>query len=875
MSMFRNVKERGVGLFSGHAVEGGRQRGMRPLNRRARVLNLEWLENRQLLSVSPGISPDDTCDLGQSASFANGYADSAALVSAMDPTEGAVTAWAAVDGVGDDSGTAPVLADDAYAMKSTQQLGSGVLANDMDADGDELTVTLQSDVSHGQLKLESNGLFTYRPDSQFGGVDTFTYTVSDGIHESGPATVTIEVTAAESHKPDAVDDVYTLGEDTVLTIDRGEGLLANDTDADDDALFAGLVTGPQHGTVTVGRYGSFTYTPDANYHGTDEFTYAAGDLDGQSEPATVTLTVEAANDAPVSSSDAYTTSEDGTLTIDATAGVLANDSDIDGDWLTASVVQQPSHGTVTFAEDGSFQYTPESDFQGEDSFTYVAGDGQASSEVTSVTILVEAVNDGPAAAADAYSIAEDGTLSVDAEEGVLANDTDSEGDTLTVSLVDQPSHGTVTLAEDGSFQYTPEPGFHGEDSFTYMASDGHRQSSVTMVAIAIDAMNDVPVSTGDSYSVAQDSTLTVDTATGVLANDTDSDGDPLTAALVDQPAHGSVTLAEDGSFVYTPEAGFSGEDSFTYTAGDGQAVSQPATVAITVTATAEPAPGEDIQLSIQLQVTDNPFGAEVDTLWTNSTFWVSAYVEDLRDIPAGVIGGAIDIAYDAAAVVPTGEVVFGDAFTMFQQGEVNGEDGLVDETGALTATAGVGAGQAAAFVSWQFTRAGDPQTFINGNTVFAVDAAEGTSTILPSNFALTGSGTGVEWSNVEMGEADVDLIFADFNQDQRVDHFDLALWVPHSGTSADAAATLAAGVAGYEPMFDLDSSSTIDQADLDLLASAMYTVPARSQLTAEPWLEETDPIGDTATALADLEPGSELAPAVAIDTLLANEDLWA
>ncbi len=971
MSMFRNVKERGIGLFSGHAVVNGRGRGRTPLNRRARVLNLEWLENRQLLSVSPGISPDDANDLGQSVAQSDGYTESAALVSTLDPAEGAVTT---LDAAGGDNGMAPVLADDGFAMTSTQQLGSGVLANDLDADGDELTVTLLSNVSHGQLKLDANGLFTYRPDSQFGGVDTFTYMVSDGVHEAGPATVTIDVTAAESHAPGAVDDAYTLSEDTTLTVGRPDGLLANDTDADEDALFANLVTAPEHGTVTVGRYGSFTYTPGADFNGTDQFTYVASDLDAESEPATVTLNVEAVNDVPISTVDAYSTSEDGTLTIDAVAGVLANDVDADGDTLTVTLVQEPAHGTVTLASDGSFQYSPEPGFHGEDGFTYVANDGQADTEVASVTIMVEAVNDGPVAATDAYSIAEDGALAVEAEEGVLANDTDADGDTLTVSLVDEPSHGTVTLGQDGSFQYAPEPGFHGEDSFTYLASDGQSQSAVTMVAIAVDALNDGPVSTGDTYSVPEDAVLTVDAAGGVLANDTDPDGDPLAVSLVNHPAHGTVTLAADGSFVYTPEAGFSGDDSFTYLASDGQAEGEPTAVAITVTAandgpvstgdtysvaedavltvdaaggvlandadpdgapltvslvnqpahgtvtlaadgsfvytpeagfsgddsftylasdgqaegeptavaitvTAvddEPVPGDDAQLSIELQVTDSPFGAEVDTLWTNSTFWVSAYVEDLRDTPAGVIGGAIDLTYDASAVAPTGEVVYGDSFSMFQQGEVNGEEGLVDETGALTATAGVGAGQAAAFVSWQFTRTGEPETFVHGNAQFAVDVAEGTSTILPSNFALTGSGSPVEWSDVEMGSAQLDLIFADFNQDHRVDHFDLALWVPHSGTSADDS-TLAAGAVGYEPMFDLNSNRSIDQADLDLLTSAMYTVPARAESIATPSLEEAGGIGDADSLLADLDSGSEsevASPTLAIDNLFASEDLW-
>jgi VCBS repeat-containing protein len=1058
MSMFRNVKERGVGLFSGHGLQSKVGRGKTSGNRRARVLNLEALENRQLLSVSPGVSPDEACDLGQCLAEAEQYSEPVAIVATMDPTQGADTA--VVDALpelelaADSAGVAPALADDAYAMTANQQLGAGVLANDVDADGDELVVSLEADASHGQLTLESNGLFTYRPDIQFGGVDSFTYTVSDGVHEVGPATVTIEVTAVEGHAPEAVEDAYSLQEDEQLTVSRADGLLANDADADGDPLYANLVDAPEHGTLTVGRYGSFTYTPDGDFSGTDQFTYMANDIDGEGGLATVTLTVEAVNDAPVSAEDAYSTAEDEPLTVDATAGVLANDSDADGDALSVSLVDEPSHGTVTVAEDGSFVYTPDPDFHGEDSFTYVASDGQVETEVASVTIMVEAVNDAPTAGEDAYSVAEDNALLVEAGEGVLANDTDVDGDALSVSLVGEPSHGTVTLAEDGSFEYMPEPGFHGEDSFTYVTSDGQSESTETLVAIAVEAINDAPVSAGDAYVVAEDSALTVDAIGGVLANDTDVDGDALTASLVDKPSHGTVTLAADGSFEYTPAADFAGEDSFTYLAGDGQADGELTTVAITVEAMNDaPAPvgdaytvaedglltveaiggvlsndldvdgdalsvslvdepsygtvtlgsdgsfeytpaanfhgedsftymasdgqaesetitvaitveavndvptpaadayatdtggvltveaeagvlandsdidgdalsarlvespangtvvlgedgsfeytpepgfyGEDsftyvsadgqaeseatsvsvevtgAQLSIQLQVSAAPFGTEVDTLWTDSTFWVSAFVEDLRDVPAGVIGGAIDLAYDTADVTPTGDVVYGEAFDLFQQGEVNGEEGLVDEAGALTATAMVGADEAAPFVSWQFTRTGDAI-----NTQFSVDPAEGTSTILPSNFALTDSGVPVEWSNVEMGSAEVGLVFADFNGDQRVDHFDLALWVPHSGT--------AAGDAGYQPMFDLNSNSTIDQADLDLLTSGMYAATPLSADLAVPSAEEP---GSTtgnamASALADVDSSSERDseesdPILAVDDLFASEDLWA
>ncbi|MDD4788743.1 MAG: Ig-like domain-containing protein, partial [Pirellulales bacterium] len=294
-------------------------------------------------------------------------------------------------------------------------------------------------------------------------------------------------------------------------------------------------------------------------------------------------------------------------------------------------------------------------------------------------------------------------------------------------------------------------------------------------------------------------------AAGLLANDSDVDGDALTVRLVDPPSHGTVTLADDGSFAYTPEADYHGADSFTYVASDGASESTVATVAIEVVRS---------QLAVDLWITGTPFGAEVDGPWASHTFWVSAYVKDLRELPAGVIGGAIDLAYDGLAVVPTGEVVYGEAFSLFQQGEVNPQAAIIDELGALTGTPMVGVGEAAPFVSWQFTRVGTPASFVNTRVEFSTDPGEGTATIDPGNFALAGSGEGVDWLEVKLGSAGVDLAFADFNFDQRVDHFDLALWAPHHGPAAE-------GVR-HDAFFDLNGDNRIDEADLDLLAQAMY-----------------------------------------------------
>src|SRR5207244_4036075 len=145
---------------------------------------------------------------------------------------------------------------------------------------------------------------------------------------------------------------------------------------DGDALTAVLVTGPAHGTLTLNANGSFSYTPAANYNGADSFTYKANDGTATTSEATRSISISAVNDAPVAVNDSFTTPED-TAAVVLAPGVLGNDTDVDGDALTAILVSNPSHGTVTLNANGSLTYTPATNYNGADSFTYKANDGNA------------------------------------------------------------------------------------------------------------------------------------------------------------------------------------------------------------------------------------------------------------------------------------------------------------------------------------------------------------------------------------------------------------------------------------------------------------------------------------------------------------------
>ncbi|MCV7047129.1 tandem-95 repeat protein, partial [Mycobacterium frederiksbergense] len=359
---------------------------------------------------------------------------------------------------------------------------------------------------------------------------------------------------------------------------------------DGDTLTAALVDGPANGTLTLNTDGSFTYTPDTNFNGADSFTYTAGDGTATSSVATVSITVSPVNDAPVTVDDSFTTDEDTVLT----GNVLTNDSDVDGDTLTATLVDGPTNGTLTLNTDGSFTYTPAANYSGADSFSYTATDGTATSSIAIVSITINPVNDTPVTVDDSFSTDEDTQLTGNA----LTNDSDVDGDTLTTALVDGPANGTLTLNTDGSFTYTPDTDFNGADSFTYTATDGTATSSIATVSITVNEVNDAPVAVGDTVSTDEDTQLTGN----VLTNDSDIDGDTLTATLVTGPTNGTLTLNPDGSFTYTPTTNYTGADSFTYTATDGTATSPVATVSITVN------PVNDTPVTV-----DDSFSTDEDT----------------------------------------------------------------------------------------------------------------------------------------------------------------------------------------------------------------------------------------------------------------------
>ena len=327
------------------------------------------------------------------------------------------------------------------------------------------------------------------------------------------ATVRITVNATNDTVLALADHYTTFADQPLMVVTPG--VLGNDTNVEHGTLTAVLVSGPAHGTLALNANGSFTYTPAADFGGPDSFVYKASAGTDDSSPVTVTITVTAVNDVPVATDDSYGTNEDGVLAI-AAPGVLANDVDLGGGPLSAAIVSDPEHGTLTLNADGSLSYAPNADFNGADSFTYTASDGAAASNIATVTITVNAVNDAPIANDDWAFTAENTPVTI----AVLANDWDVDGDPLTVSAVDLPAHGGLAIDSDGTVTYTPAANYGGLDTFTYMISDGHGGTATTTVEVIVD---DKPIAADDTVTTAEDTPVTID----VLANDTDVDGDAV------------------------------------------------------------------------------------------------------------------------------------------------------------------------------------------------------------------------------------------------------------------------------------------------------------------------------------------------------------
>jgi len=499
------------------------------------------------------VNPDKTVKYTPAADFCSGPDDTFAYQ--VDDGHGhqdiaVVTVTVAC---GDD---APAPGDDVVSTPEDTPVDIDVLANDVDADGQALSLVSVGSAAHGSTAI-AGGKVRYTPNTDYCGPDAFTYVVGDNVQQAtGNVTVSV-VCAGDSPRPS--NDQASTPEDTSVLVD----VLANDSDPDPDPdnLTLGALGDPQHGTVAA-ESGKVRYTPAADYCGPDAFTYTAKDETGLTAIGAVEVSATCVNDAPVAASDSATTNEDETVHVH----VLTNDVDVDDDTLVITDASGASHGTLSLAIVDAVAYTPDPGFCGEDSFNYTVDDGNGGTDQGTVLVTVVCENDPvEAGPVSDQQTAWGSTLSVP----LTATDTDTPADPITWSLVSGPAGAVVVTS--GTFMWTPTAAQIGSHQVTVAVSDGASTDTVSFqvtvtkraTAVSYDGavagqVSDRAVVSGQLYDVASGApleghTLTFQLASATASASTGADGHAAsTVAVVTPTGTKPLSVSYAGSSAYLP-----------------------------------------------------------------------------------------------------------------------------------------------------------------------------------------------------------------------------------------------------------------------------------------------------------------------------------
>ena len=467
-------------------------------------------------------------------------------------------------------------------------------------DGDNYSFSIVSQPTNGTLGSINGNQVEYTPNQDFNGTDTFTFEATDDrTYRRNVATATIIV--------NAVNDAPVANDITSQVTDENRAMqldiTLDATDVEGDALTYSII-GTNNGTVTVNG-STATYTPNQDWNGEDTFTYKANDGNLDSNTATVTVTVNAVNDAPETQDQSASTNEDTAVTI--TLSVVDVDTQ---QGMTRSIVSSPSNGSVVLSGSGNqtATYTPTTNWNGTDTFTWKANDGELDSNVSTVTITVAAVNDAPTTEDVSTTIDENRTAS--RSTGITLQGSDVDGDNLTYTVVSGPSNGNASIA--GSIlTYAANQDWNGTETITYKANDGTVDSNTSTVTITINSVNDAPVTQNVSFTTDEDTPYTE----SYTAYVSDVEGDNLTITTVTNPTNGTATCDDATNCTYTPNQDFNGTDSFTYKVNDGELDSNVSTVTVTVTAVNDAPVASAVSASTNEDTADNKItitGSDVD-----------------------------------------------------------------------------------------------------------------------------------------------------------------------------------------------------------------------------------------------------------------------
>jgi hypothetical protein len=529
----------------------------------------------------------------------------------------------------------------------------------------------------GDLFFSANGNGSIYQVTGFTGASPTATRVATGVATNNNDGAACKQAVDPFNLPVAVNDSYTVTSDTTLHVDAADGVLANDTGV---GLSVASHTTPADGTLTLNANGSFTYVPNPGYHGTDTFTYSVQDKYGRDSATSATVSIDVELPAaPDATNDSYTTPANTTLDVTAADGVLLNDT---GTGITVTSNTDPPDGSLTVGPHGALYYVPLRGSSGIEPFGYTITDafGRTASADVEIDVTPTVVSSG---ATTPY----DTPLLVTAP-GVLK---DAVGSGLTISAYGQPAHGSVVVGPHGAFLYTPDAGFDGSDPFTFTAQDSSSLTVNGTFTVSVEAPA-APVASSYSFTTPAGTEFSVGPSGGVLSEDS---GASTTVTYNSKPSDGSVSMASDGSFSYTPDTGFSGFDSFTYTITDAVGQTAGNTVDMDVTPVGA---DQTVDLSFETAGSTDVLTGDVgsgltagDLLTEPTGDGTWTYLDGSLDFtPAGGFAGDATFTYafsDSSDQVASGSVTFDVAMP---PGPVAGDISVTTDAGQ-TLHAGTGA----------------------------------------------------------------------------------------------------------------------------------------------------------------------------------------
>ncbi|WP_412125880.1 tandem-95 repeat protein [Vibrio cyclitrophicus] len=439
-----------------------------------------------------------------------------------------------------------------------------LLTGATDIDGDDLSVEgVTYTGADGVLTDNGDGSYSFAPNENFNGDVNFSFDVSDGT-DTVQANIDVSVTP-ENDPPVAGSTSYTVHEDNSITI-SDEQLLANSSDIEGEVAIDSVAYTGADGVLEDNGNGTYTFSPNENFNGEVSLDVVVTDEEGATEATTAGISVLEVNDPPVAGSTSYTVHEDNSITI-SNEQLLANSSDIEGEFAIDSVAYSGADGVFEDNGNGTYTFSPNENFNGEVSLDVVVTDEEGATEATTAGVTVLEVNDPPVAGSTSYSVNEDEVITISAEQ-LLANASDIEGEVAIDSVNYTGADGIFTDNGNGTFSFAPNANFDGDVSLDAVVTDEDGATVATSASIDVLPINDPPVSGDLAYSIDEDGSIILNQEQ-LLSQASDVDGDELTASDLSAGDNATVVDNGDGTFTVTPDANFNGDIDLSFDISDG------------------------------------------------------------------------------------------------------------------------------------------------------------------------------------------------------------------------------------------------------------------------------------------------------------------